>query len=187
MPDHIPSLTAVGDTGEHGESDLPGWPRGLHGASLVLAALAGLAGLAVLAAAGWGLWALARAAAAGLAPLAEVITTPVRAYLHAHAGPLPVAAGTLHTAWAGLGLGLAVASWGGSTAARVGWVLIGAATAAMAYLATPAPAQALAAAVTAAAWVALSIPALAARPRPVVRPPHGPPPEPAGEEHTRHG
>lgn len=118
--------------------------------------LLGLALTALLVVVGIGLWDLAGSAAATASRLAAVITTPVHSYLAAHAGPLPVSASTLHTTWAATGIGLWFATWAGSTGARIGWVLIGLATAAMAHTATPDPAAWLATGVTALTWGLLS-------------------------------
>lgn len=118
--------------------------------------LLGLAVAALLVVVGIGLWELVGDAAAITSRLAAVITSPVHGYLTAHAGSLPVSAGALQTMWAAAGIGLWFASWAGSTGARIGWVLIGLATAAMAHTATPDPAAWLATGVTALTWGLLS-------------------------------
>lgn len=105
----------------------------------------------------------------GQQPLTHVITDPVHTYLTTHAPPLGLGAGLLWWCWAAIGLALLVLSWAGSVGARVGWVLIGAATAAMVHTTTPASGAWLATGITACAWGLLSVLAFtgAGRARPI--------------------
>jgi hypothetical protein len=98
-------------------------------------------------------------------PITTTVTNPVRAYLDTHAGGLPATAGQLWTAWLVLAGMLLLIAATGSTGARIGWTVIGALTAGMAYAGTTGHGQALAAGVTAAVWAVLSIPAFARRRR----------------------
>lgn len=113
-------------------------------------------------------------------PLTHVITDPVHTYLTTHAAPLGVEPRLLWWCWAGAALVLLVLSWAGSVGARIGWVLIGAATAAMVHTTTPAGGTWLATGVTACAWGLLSVLAFtgAARALPIeihTHPPNEPP------------
>ena len=102
---------------------------------------------------------------------ADIVLQPVRRYLDSHATGLPVNADTLWWTWSATGLLLFVLSaFLRSTAARLGWVLFGAASTAMVYDAAAAPAQPVAAGVTVIWWVTLSFAALRRR-RPTARSP----------------
>ncbi len=91
--------------------------------------------------------------------LPGIVTTPVHDYLTAHAGGLPLTPQQLWWAWCTAGVGFFLIALTGNIGARIGWTLYGATTTAIVYTATPSPAHTTAAALTAATWAALSIPA----------------------------
>ncbi|MEU8243364.1 hypothetical protein AB0C07_34350 [Actinoplanes missouriensis] len=102
---------------------------------------------------------------------ADIVLQPIRRYLNSHAAGLPVDADTLWWTWFAIGLSLFVLSaLLRSPAARLGWVLFGAASTAMVYDAAAAPAQPVAAGATVIWWVTLSFAALRRR-RPTARSP----------------
>jgi hypothetical protein len=95
---------------------------------------------------------------------AGIVLQPVRRYLDGHGAGLPVDAGTLWWTWCATGLLLFVLSTLlRSPAARLGWVLFGAASTTMVYDAAAAPTQPVAAGVTVIWWVTLSFAALRRR------------------------
>ncbi|GAA2062236.1 hypothetical protein GCM10009839_86710 [Catenulispora yoronensis] len=89
--------------------------------------------------------------------LAAVVVDPVKDYLVVHAANLPASAQTLYEGWAVAGVALLVLAFASSWGARIGWVLYGAATAAMAYSGSPSGGRALAAAVVVIGWSLLSV------------------------------
>ncbi|MFF0249910.1 hypothetical protein [Streptosporangium sandarakinum] len=103
--------------------------------------------------------------------LTEVVTTPVHAYITAHAAGLPAAAEAIWSAWTLVGPGLWLICWlARSWGARLAWVLYGAGTVAMVYSASPASGRLLAAGVAVAYWAVLSVLAFrGAGRRPVVQ------------------
>jgi hypothetical protein len=91
----------------------------------------------------------------------DIVLQPVRRYLDAHAEGLPVNTDTLWWTWCVAGLLLfATSTISRSLAARLGWMLFGAASAAMVYNAAAAPAQPVAAGVTVIWWIVFSFAAL---------------------------
>lgn len=90
---------------------------------------------------------------------AQIVLAPVRRYLDTHAEGLPIPAATLWWTWCITGMVLLAMCLLHVVAARIGWVLYGAATTAMVASATPGPGRWIAAAVSGAWWVLLSIPA----------------------------
>lgn len=131
----------------------------LIGLLLLLGKLLDLAAGGIVAGASW----------VGQQPLTHVITDPVNTYLTTHAPPLGVDVGMLWWCWAGTGLTLLALSWAGSVGARIGWVLLGAVTAAMVHTTTPAGSAWLATGITTCAWGLLSVLAFTgtARARPI--------------------
>ncbi|MFF3867065.1 hypothetical protein [Micromonospora sp. NPDC001898] len=95
---------------------------------------------------------------------AQVVLAPVRRYLENHAEGLPIPATTLWWTWCITGVLLLAWCVLRVTAARIGWVLYGTATTAMVTSATPGQGRWIAAAISGAWWVLLSIPAFG-RPR----------------------
>jgi len=91
--------------------------------------------------------------------ISHVITDPIRHYMALGANTLPVSASTLLVFWLVAAAGLWMASLLGVRGARLGWMVIGAATVAMVYAGTAPAGRGLAAGVAAAAWALLSIPA----------------------------
>ncbi|MGV9600718.1 hypothetical protein ACWDR1_29050 [Streptosporangium sandarakinum] len=90
--------------------------------------------------------------------LTEVVTTPVRAYITAHATGLPAAAEAIWSAWTLVGPGLWLICWlARSWGARLAWVLYGAGTVAMVYSASPAGGRLLATGVAIVYWAVLSV------------------------------
>lgn len=182
--------SADADVGHRG----PVWVGWVLGAVLAFAGIALVAGGAALAV--WLLGHIGSAAVGAASPVlaslgdwgaVQAITVPVRGYFTAHAATLPITVETLWRAWAVTGVGLLVLSWTGSFGARVGWVLIGATTAAMVHAAAPAHGVHLSTGITAIAWGVLSVLAFAGAGRsgPVIveRPATPPPPT----ESTREG
>ncbi|MEU1811701.1 hypothetical protein [Micromonospora aurantiaca (nom. illeg.)] len=117
---------------------------------------------------------------------AQIVLAPVRRYLDAHAEGLPIPTATLWWTWCITGMVLLAMCLLHVIAARIGWVLYGAATTAMVAAATPGSGRWIAAAVSGVWWVLLSIPAFGRhRAAPVLvlpAPPTGAvvlPPEPA--------
>ncbi|SDK32722.1 hypothetical protein [Nonomuraea jiangxiensis] len=106
-----------------------------------------------------GTWALERV---GDWHLTEVVTTPVHAYITAHAAGLPTGAEVIWSAWALSGPILWLLCWltGSSWSARLAWVLYGAGTVAMVYSASPANGRMLAAGIAVLYWGVLSVFAL---------------------------
>jgi hypothetical protein len=94
------------------------------------------------------------------AAVRRVGVDPLGRWVAQHHGDLPWSASSLTAAWWLLGGVLFLASLVEITAARVGWVLFGAGTAAAVYAGTAAPAQPVAAATVGAAWLVLSLLAL---------------------------
>ncbi|MEV0005895.1 hypothetical protein AB0H28_26920 [Micromonospora sp. NPDC050980] len=143
-----------------------------------LLAVAALTALAVLAVLLWGIWtfvtAIIGAIDAGLGaagtwvtggPITHSISDPMRAYLDAHAAGLPATGRDLWVTWLVAAGVLYLAALAGSTYARIGWAAIGALTAAAIYLGAPAGTGPAATGLTAAVWLALSLPAYAATSR----------------------
>lgn len=90
-------------------------------------------------------------------PVAAVITQPVHTYLVGHAAGLPASPSLLGQVWGWSALGLLTAAWlFRSWGARLGWVVFGAATAAMVWLGSPEPGRWIAVVLTALAWSMLS-------------------------------
>ncbi|MEU5869868.1 hypothetical protein ABZ815_52520 [Nonomuraea sp. NPDC047529] len=106
-----------------------------------------------------GAWALERVADW---KLTEVVTTPVHAYITAHAAGLPVGAEAIWSAWGLTGPILWLLCWltGSSWSARLAWLLYGAATVAMVHSASPAHGRMLAAGIAVLYWGVLSVFAL---------------------------
>ncbi|WP_052424131.1 hypothetical protein [Nonomuraea candida] len=94
--------------------------------------------------------------------LTEVVTTPVHAYITAHAAGLPTGAQAIWSAWAVTGPILWLLCWltGSSWSARLAWVLYGAGTAGMVYSASPAGGRMLATGIAVLYWGVLSVFAL---------------------------
>ncbi|MER0476858.1 hypothetical protein ABR737_00555 [Streptomyces sp. Edi2] len=94
--------------------------------------------------------------------LLATVTTPVRHYLFAHtdSAGLPLTGGAAYAFWEILGLVSFLLAVCRSTAARVLWLLWGAATVAMAWMGTPADGQTVAAGVTLLALTGCSAAAL---------------------------
>lgn len=91
----------------------------------------------------------------------DIVLQPVRRYLDTHAAGLPVDAGTLWWTWCAAGLLLfALSTVLRSPAARLGWVLFGAASTAMAYDAAVVPTRPVVAGATVIWWIAFSLAAL---------------------------
>jgi hypothetical protein len=90
--------------------------------------------------------------------LTEVVTTPVRAYIIAHAAGLPAGAEAIWSAWTLSGAGMWLVCWlFRSWGARLAWVLYGAATVAMVYSASPAGGRMLATGIAVLYWAILSV------------------------------
>lgn len=128
----------------------------------ILAELGVLGVWAILSAVGWIVRGLAHAAAgvgqhASAWPVTHVISDPVQRALAA--ADLPANTGTLLVLWAAACVVCWIGSLFGVRGARIGWAVVGAATAALAYVGTPEPGRLVAALTTAAAWSMLSIPA----------------------------
>jgi hypothetical protein len=98
-------------------------------------------------------------------PITGSISNPVRAYLDSHTAGLPATGRDLWITWLVAAGVLYLGALFGSTYARIGWVAIGALTAAAVYLGAPAGTGPAAAGLTAAVWLALSLPAYAATSR----------------------
>ncbi|SCL21335.1 hypothetical protein [Micromonospora aurantiaca (nom. illeg.)] len=93
--------------------------------------------------------------------LTHVVLDPVRSYLTAHSAGLPITAETLWWTWSVAGVGLfAFAFLWRAVAARLGWVLFGAATVAMVWATTTGPARTTTAGIAALWWIVLSLFAL---------------------------
>ncbi len=96
--------------------------------------------------------------------IARVVLDPVRTWLDTHQAGLPVDADTLWWTWSATGIALFALGWlFTANAARIGWILFGAATTAMVYTATTGPARPTAAAITILWWLLLSLAALRRR------------------------
>ncbi|MGI5507466.1 hypothetical protein [Lentzea sp. CA-135723] len=91
--------------------------------------------------------------------MARLVHEPITAYLTEHSLGLPLAPHGLALVWAIACAVLLVFAWAGSHGARIGWVLVGAASAAMAYDGAQTVHAPLAAGVTALVWIAGSVPA----------------------------
>lgn len=108
-------------------------------------------------------------------PVTALVLDPVHRYLDSHAAGLPIDTATLQWTWAAAGVGTLLLGWMvRAVAARIGWVLYGAATAAMVWAATPGPSRTVAVGLTVLAWTVLSLFALRrrwGRPRIVVAQP----------------
>jgi hypothetical protein len=92
---------------------------------------------------------------------ARLVLDPVHRYLDAHAAGLPVTSATLWWTWCAAGIGLfALAVLFRANAARLGWVLYGLASAAMAWAASPAPSRPIVAGVAGLWWTVLALFAL---------------------------
>lgn len=91
--------------------------------------------------------------------ITHVITDPVRHYLSTAGADLPASPQTLTVGWAVAAGLLLLGSLVGIRGARIGWAVIGAATTTVVYAGTIPSGRLVAAAVTAAAWALLSIPA----------------------------
>ncbi|MFI7080978.1 hypothetical protein ACIBO1_27105 [Micromonospora sp. NPDC049903] len=90
--------------------------------------------------------------------LTRVVLEPVRDYLFAHSAGLPVNASTLWWTWCAAGIGLfTFAFLWRAVAARLGWILYGAATVAMVWAATTGPARTTTAGIAALWWIVLSL------------------------------
>ncbi|MBG0825695.1 hypothetical protein HS048_33975 [Planomonospora sp. ID91781] len=90
--------------------------------------------------------------------LTEVVTTPVHAYITAHAVGLPTDGETIWAAWQLAGPVLWLLCWlARSWGARLAWVLYGIATVAMVYAASPVGGRWLAAGITVMYWGLLSV------------------------------
>lgn len=87
----------------------------------------------------------------------RMVTDPISGYLTQHALGLPIAPHTLGTVWAVTCGVLLLLAWSGSRGARIGWVLTGIASVAMAYAGVPALNAPIAAGATALAWMAGSV------------------------------
>ncbi|HKT03408.1 MAG TPA: hypothetical protein VJT31_28095 [Rugosimonospora sp.] len=96
-------------------------------------------------------------------PVTRVVTTPVRAYLDSHANGLPANPGQLWWTWLASGAVLLLLSWLGSHGARLGWVLLGALTAAMTWAGSSAHTRPVAAGVAVTCWALLSVAAFRRR------------------------
>ncbi|WP_052442919.1 hypothetical protein [Streptacidiphilus neutrinimicus] len=97
------------------------------------------------------------------------VTRPVHTYIDQHAAGLPVSAATVWALWQLAGPILVSLACIGSTTARLLWIAYGAAWTAMVWANTPAPGQAVATALAAVCWAAVSSPALSGLdPRPVL-------------------
>ncbi|MGC4808657.1 hypothetical protein [Micromonospora sp. DT233] len=93
--------------------------------------------------------------------LTRIVLDPVRDYLTAHSAGLPVDAETLWWTWCAAGVSLfLLATFWRAVAARLGWVLFGAATAAMVWATTTGPARTTTAGIAVLWWIALSLFAL---------------------------
>ncbi|WP_285783104.1 hypothetical protein [Microbispora sp. NBRC 16548] len=100
-----------------------------------------------------------------------VVTRPVRAYLSAHAAGLPATPEALWQVWALAGPCLWLLGLFRGWAARLAWILYGAATVGMVYAGSPPTGQALSGGLTVLVWAVLSLPVLAGvgrRPRTVI-------------------
>ncbi|MEV1319449.1 hypothetical protein AB0J14_25595 [Micromonospora arborensis] len=94
---------------------------------------------------------------------AQIVLAPVRRYVETHADGLPISATTLWWTWCIAGVVLLAMCVLRVVAARIGWVLYGAATAAMVASATPGAGRWIATAVSGVWWVLLSVPAFGRR------------------------
>ncbi|MEU0157075.1 hypothetical protein [Micromonospora fulviviridis] len=144
-----------------------------------------LAALALLGVLLWGIWvivtALVDGVSAGLGaagdaargigswitdgPITHSISNPMRAYLDSHSAGLPATGRDLWITWLVVAGVLYAGALIGSTYARIGWAAIGALTAAAVYVGAPEGTGPAAAGLTAAVWLALSLPAYAATSR----------------------
>jgi hypothetical protein len=145
------------------------WPPPWGPSALAMAALAAfvliVGGLLVPAVRGMAGFVLQGGEWARSTAAADIVLQPVQRYLHAHATGLPISAETLWWTWCFSGIALFIAaSLSRSPAARLGWFLFGAASAAMVYSAAAVPTKPVAAGLTALWWTGLS--AIALRPRP---------------------
>lgn len=144
------------------------WPPPWGPAALVLAGMAGLVlivgGLLVPAVRGIAGFVIQGAEWARSTAAADIVLQPVRRYLDAHAAGLPVNDDTMWWTWCAAGTALFIAgTLRRSPAARLGWILYGAASTAMVYDAAAAPTQPVAAGITALWWTGLSVLALRRR------------------------
>ncbi|MEV0151672.1 MULTISPECIES: hypothetical protein [unclassified Nonomuraea] len=117
--------------------------------------------------------------------LTAVVTTPVHAYITAHAAGLPTGAEVIWSAWAVTGPILWLLCWltGSSWSARLAWLLYGAGTVAMVYSASPASGRMLAAGTSVLYWGVLSVFALRGmRRQPTMHVHPAPPPTTALEQ-----
>ncbi|KUL40534.1 hypothetical protein ADL15_07065 [Actinoplanes awajinensis subsp. mycoplanecinus] len=90
-----------------------------------------------------------------------IVFRPVHAYLQTHSSGLPVSAETVWWTWWAFGIVLLVlATFSGAHAARIGWLLYGAAATAMVYQGTAEPARQVAAGIAVLWWLGFSLPAL---------------------------
>ncbi|UDM05569.1 hypothetical protein [Streptomyces longhuiensis] len=106
-----------------------------------------------------------------------VIDQPIRSYIAQHSAGLAVSGSTLYTLWQLVGLFGLFGGFLRSTAARLTWTAWGAASIAMVWTASPAPARNLATGLAAAAWLlgsAFALRGLTLRPAVYV---HAPGPE----------
>lgn len=93
--------------------------------------------------------------------LTHVVLHPVRDYLTAHSTDLPITANTLWWTWCAAGVGLFLFAFlFRAVAARLGWVLFGAATMAMVWATTTGPARTTTTGIAALWWIVLSLFAL---------------------------
>ncbi|MFE7958688.1 hypothetical protein [Streptomyces sp. NPDC057413] len=107
-------------------------------------------------------WAMARLAphAPGWAKTADTvwatIDQPVRNYFAAHAQGLPVTAAAIYSLWQAAGLASLILGFFRLSAARLTWIVWGAATVAAVWLGSPEPGRQVAAGIALLAWAALS-------------------------------
>lgn len=93
--------------------------------------------------------------------ITHVVLDPVRAYLTAHATGLPISAATLWWTWCAAGTSFfTFALLWRAVAARIGWILFGAASVAMVWASTSGPARETTAGIAALWWTVLSLLAL---------------------------
>lgn len=97
-------------------------------------------------------------------PVTGIVVTPIVGFITSHAAGLAADPALLTYVW-GIGTAILYAlACMRSRGARIGWIIVGACSTAMAYAGTPPPNQAIAAGATMLAWALLSVFAFTARP-----------------------
>ncbi|MFJ8755233.1 hypothetical protein ACIREO_38900 [Streptomyces sp. NPDC102441] len=85
-----------------------------------------------------------------------VVDQPIRSYIAAHSGSLPISASTVYTLWQVVGLFGLVGGFFRSSGARLTWTAFGVSSIAMVYSAAPADGRAIATGLAVLAWTVAS-------------------------------